>query len=214
MKRLLAPLLIALASPAALADDGVATARAAAAAAWPAAHITVSSPAAPCPTDTVADAPGALRNGLTQVRVRCAASPGWVRYIALRVEQTALVAVLRTPLARGQTLGAEHIDWQRRDLARQSSDVLTEATPPTARMARRDLAAGTVLSAAQFTAPQAIQRGQVITLVSRAAGMEVRAPGEALADAALGARVRVRNSASRRIVEGIARDDGTVEVAL
>lgn len=206
--------LLLIAPLAAQAGDGVSAAVQAARIVWPAAKITSLMTAAPCPADALADAPTSARNGLAQVRVRCGGTPGWTRYIALRVEQTTLVAVLRAPLAHGAPLSADAIEWQPRDVLKLPADALTEATALSVLSARRDLPAGSVLTQSQFTAPKTIQRGQAVTLISRAAGMEVRAPGEALADAALGARVKVRNSASRRVVEGIAKADGTVEVNL
>ncbi|MES2683241.1 MAG: flagellar basal body P-ring formation chaperone FlgA [Pseudomonadota bacterium] len=206
--------LLLLSPLAAQAGDGVAAALQAAATVWPAAKITPVLSKAPCPVDAIADAPTSARNGLAQVRVRCAGTPGWTRYIALRVEQTTRVAVLRAPLAQGAALGAESIEWQPRDILKLPADALTEASALSVLSARRNLPAGSVLTQSQFTAPKTIERGQTVMLVSRAAGMEVRAPGEALADAALGARVRVRNNTSRRVVEGIAQANGTVEVAL
>lgn len=196
------------------AGDGVQAALQAAQQLWPEAEISSNSPPAACASQALADAPGPARNGVTQVRVRCTDTPGWTRYIALRIEQSVAIAVLHAPLARGQMLKPELIDWQQRDVLRQSADVMTKASAMGSLTARRDLPAGSVLAASQFVAPQAIQRGQSVTLLSRAAGMEVRAPGEALADAALGARVQVRNKNSRRVVEGTACADGTVEVAL
>lgn len=210
------PLALLLLAPlVAAADDGVTAARQAAARVWPAATITAATASAPCGSEAIADAPASARNGMVQVRVRCTGTPGWTRYIALRIEQATLVAVLRTPLAAGEALSAEAIEWQPRDVLKLPADVLQPtSTGLTALTARRLLAAGSVLAQNQFIAPKTIARGQAVTLVSRAAGMEVRAPGEALADAALGSRVKVRNNASRRVVEGIARSDGTVEVTL
>lgn len=194
--------------------DDVSAAMQSAQAAWPGAKIIAPDHRVPCATPAIADAPTAVRNGVAQIRVRCIGTPGWTRFVALQVEQDALVAVLRAPLARGQALSATQIDWQSRNVLRLPADVLTQATTLNNVSARRDLAAGTVLLQSQLMAPKTIARGQAVMLISRAPGMEIRAPGEALADAALGSRVRVRNSNSRRIVEGIAQADGTVEVTL
>ena len=194
--------------------DDVSAALQSAKAAWPGAKIIAPDHRVACVTPAIADAPTAARNGVTQIRVRCIGTPGWTRFVALRVEQDALVAVLRSPLARGQALTATQIDWQSRDALRLPADVLTQTTALNNLSARRDLGAGTVLLQSQLIAPKTIARGQAVMLISRAPGMEIRAPGEAMADAALGARVRVRNNTSRRIVEGIAQADGTVEVTL
>lgn len=211
----LRPLTLLLLAPwMAQAGDGVSAAMQAAAAVWPAAKITPLLTSAPCVADAVADAPTAARGGLAQVRVRCNGAPGWTRYIPLRIEQTNLIAVLRTPLAQGQRLTADVIEWQPRDLLKLPAGALLQTAELPILIARRDLPAGSVLVQSQLVAPKTIERGQAVTLISRAAGMEVRAPGEALADAALGARVRVRNSHSQRVVEGVAQADGSVEVSL
>lgn len=216
MNRPLLCFCLALVSLASQAGDGVQAAQKVAAALWPSAKITAVNGPAPCDSELVADTPNPARNGLTQIRVRCSGTPGWTRYIALRVEQSAVVAVLRSPLAQGQPLTADLIEWQSRDALRLSADVITQSTATVLDKltARRNVPAGSVLTTSQFMAPQAIQRGQSVMLFTHAAGMEVRAPGEALADAALGARVKVRNKTSQRIVEGVARADGTVEVQL
>lgn len=214
MIRSAALLLLALAALPAQAGDAVQAAVQTAKATWPAAEITARDTATACNGLVTADAPGTVRNGLTHVRVRCEGKPVWVRYLALRVQQAGQVAVLRSALARGASPTAQDIEWRTTDLMQQPADALTTPAALAQLNAKRDLPAGSVLRASQFTAPQAIQRGQRVTLVGRAEGMEVRAPGTALADARLGARVSVRNQHSRRIVEGIATENGTVEVSL
>lgn len=214
MIRSAALLLLALAALPAQAGDALQAALQAAKSTWPAAEITARDTATACHGPVTADAPGPVRNGLTQVRVRCEGKPVWVRYLALRVQQQGQVAVLRSTLARGASPASTEIEWRAADLMQQPTDVLTTPAALAQLHAKRELPAGSVLRASQFTASQAIQRGQSVTLVGRADGMEVRAPGTALADARLGARVSVRNQNSRRVVEGIAGENGTVEVSL
>lgn len=206
-------LLLTLLCPAlAAAEDGVAAALEAARQLWPQAMLASEQPSAPCAGAVEADPPAAARQGKVDVRVRCAGEQPWTRYLRLAVQEIVPVAVLRAPLAHGEALTPAMIEWQPRDRMRLPADLLADNDVP--RTARRDLAAGSVLLQSQFTAPKSIQRGQSVTLLSRDSGMEIRATGEALADAALGARVRVRNTASRRVVEGVARDAGIVEVSL
>lgn len=67
------------------------------------------------------------------------------------------------------------------------------------------------------TEPEAepiVQRGDPVTLVSRAGGMEVRMAGRVLGAAAVGATVSVENLGSRRIIRGRLVGPGTVEVNL
>ncbi|HEY0504596.1 MAG TPA: flagella basal body P-ring formation protein FlgA [Lysobacter sp.] len=59
-----------------------------------------------------------------------------------------------------------------------------------------------------------VQRGDPVTLVSRAGGMEVRMAGRVLGAAPIGATVSVENLGSRRIIRGRLVGPGLVEVNL
>ena len=59
-----------------------------------------------------------------------------------------------------------------------------------------------------------IKRGQRVTLVAAAGSLEVRAQGEAVADAQADGRVRVLNLTSRRIVEGQVEGRDSVRIGL
>ena len=59
------------------------------------------------------------------------------------------------------------------------------------RLTRRPMPEGTARDRRRARAPLLIHRGQNVTLAARAGGIEVRAPGRALADAAANQRLRV-----------------------
>jgi flagella basal body P-ring formation protein FlgA len=80
------------------------------------------------------------------------------------------------------------------------------------RLTRRPVPAGTALPADAMTVALLIHRGQNVTLAAVSNGIEVRAPGLALADAPAHGRVRVRNLNSLKIVEGVADTDGVVRI--
>ena len=48
--------------------------------------------------------------------------------------------------------------------------------------------------------------------MASAGGIEVRAPGRALADASASQRLRVQNLASLKVIEGVAESDAVVRV--
>lgn len=197
-----------------LAGDGVAAARAALLARWPDAQITAPASTLPdCNGALEADAPSALRDGQAQVRLRCAGTPPWSRFVSLGVQRPGTVLLLTQPLRRGEPLQATALKPEPRDLGRLQGTPVTDPQSVLGLLARHDLPAGTVLTTAQWVAPLAIRRGDSVTLIGMAAGLEVRAPGEALADAAEGGRIKVRNRDSRRVVEGVARSGNRVEMA-
>jgi len=213
--RLLLPMLCALAyAVPSLAGEGLEAVRAALLARWPDAQITTpAEPLPACNGAMEAEAPGALRDGQAQLRLRCRGTPAWSRYLSLGVQRPGEVLVLNRALRRGEALDAAAVQLESRDLARLPGSPLSDPQAIVGQVARRDLPAGTVLDASQLAAPLAIRRGDSVTLVGLASGLEVRAPGEALADAADGARIKVRNRDSRRVMEGIARAGQRVEMA-
>lgn len=199
------------------ADDGVLAARRAVAATWPEAQVSSAIERLPCDGTVSADPPQDARMGITQVRLRCApanGSPGWSRFISLKVSAPDQVAVLTRAVAQGQPVTADSLRFEPRDRFLSPANAIRSSEALQAQTARRDLAAGSVLTNDLLVPPKVIARGQSVTLLSTGGGMQVSAPGEALADAVLGGHVRVRNSSSQRVVEGIARADGVVEVSL
>lgn len=73
---------------------------------------------------------------------------------------------------------------------------------------------GAPLSPKQLRRPPAVKRGNQVTILGRAGGVEVRMSGTALSDGATGQRIKVRNSSSSRQVEGTVVAVNTVEVTL
>ena len=70
-----------------------------------------------------------------------------------------------------------------------------------------------MLTADAFTPDYAVKRGQEVTLLASAGGIQVRMAGRALADGREGARLRVQNLSSQAVVEGVVETDGVVRVS-
>jgi flagella basal body P-ring formation protein FlgA len=83
----------------------------------------------------------------------------------------------------------------------------------TGRPTRRALSEGTALTADALMPALLIHRGQGVTLAASSGGIEVRAPGRALADATANQRLRVQNLDSLKVVEGVAESTGVVRVS-
>jgi flagella basal body P-ring formation protein FlgA len=153
--------------------------------------------------------------GLTAqtIGVRCTA-PAWVVYVPVRVSAVRLILVAARPLARGEATGPDAFRLERRDLAGLQRGYLSDPASLQGRQLTRAVAAGSPLAPSDFAAGNVIRRGQQVVLFGRAGGLEVRARGKALADAALNQRLSVENLSSRRIIEGFVRSADTVEVGL
>lgn len=156
--------------------------------------------------------PGGRNIGNTTVGVRCAGARPWTLYVPARVIVRDQVLVAQYALARGQTVTANALAWQERDLSRLSFGYLTDRAAALGKVLRRAVGAGTVITPDMLAAPLLVQRGQTVTLVAGGSAVAVRMSGKALSDGALGEIVRVRNPRSERVVQGVVVASGEVRV--
>lgn len=158
--------------------------------------------------------PGARTMGDTTVGVRCDSPKPWTLYVPVRVSMYAQVLVATRPLSRGALLGPDDLKLERRELGALYGGYLTDSAQANGMVLRRSLVPGATIEPSALEAQTLVQRGQGVVLVSRGAGLEVRAAGEALASGARGEWVQVRNTSSKRIVEGTVIEAGVVQVPL
>lgn len=174
------------------------------------AHIDANVRLAECDTPVQADVQG---NGQTpSVRLSCAGPHPWTLYVPVRVAQQQSVLVLTRPVGAGQSITADMLALQPRDIAGLSQSYFTDPSVAVGAVAVRTLAAGAVLSLRDVRAAPVIHKGQPITLQFRSGALNVTAPGLALGDAATGQQVRAENSSSHRIVVGTVDAQGHVVV--
>jgi flagellar basal body P-ring formation protein FlgA len=156
---------------------------------------------------------GAPMQAHTMVGVGCQGPVRWTVYIAVTVESQISVLVLKHPEPRDARLTADDVSVESRKVTGMTTAFLTDVGDLQGRSVQRPLAMGTTLSMDMFKADLVIQHGQEVTLVAAAGGIEVRATGRALADAASGARVRVQNLSSLKVVEGVVEGPDLVRVS-
>jgi flagella basal body P-ring formation protein FlgA len=148
-----------------------------------------------------------------QVTVRVDCRPaGWTLYVPVSVEADLPVLVLQKPVAAGARLGADDVVADTRRVAGVFSSFVPGVEALAHQHTKRPLAAGTVILADMLAADPLVLRGQQVTLLAAVGGLEVRAPGRVLTDAAADTRVRVQNLSSQRIVEGVVESADVVRV--
>lgn len=155
--------------------------------------------------------PGATVRARTMVGVRCAA-PAWTVHLPVVVESDSPVLVTRRPMRRGEVPTAADVETARRRVPGLASAFVADVTWLGEKRLRRSVGAGEALAAGMFESPPLVRRGQRVTAVSRTGGIEVRAAAEAMANAAAGDRLRLRNPDSGRVLEGTVQPDGTVAI--
>jgi flagella basal body P-ring formation protein FlgA len=147
------------------------------------------------------------------VGVRCT-SPAWAVYVPMTVETELKVLVMRVAAARNSSPAAADVEVQQRRVPGIATSYLTTPGQLRGRHLKVAVAPGTALAVELMAADIMVKRGQRVTLVANAGGIEVHAQGEAVSDATATGRVRVQNLSSRKIVEGQAESSDRVRVSL
>jgi len=146
------------------------------------------------------------------VRVACKGSVNWTLNVPVDIHRETTVLVMRRAVGRGENIAAGDVLVQTRVLPGLTSSFVSRTADLAGRQTRRPIPEGTAVTADALDAALLIHRGQSVVLTARAGGLEVRAPGLAMADAAAEQRVRVKNLNSLKIVEGVADTAGVVRV--
>ena len=154
---------------------------------------------------------GARAWGAVTVGVRCSAPAQWSLYVPSRVRVVADYLVVAKALSARQTLGPENIARERGDVAALPGDVLTDAVQAVGHPARYAVAVGQPLRAGMLILPPVVRQRDQVRVVTTGAGFSVSNEGKALNNAAAGQVVKVRLG-SGRVISGVARPDGVVEV--
>lgn len=148
----------------------------------------------------------------TTVGVRCNGSQRWKVYVPVSIVTTAVVAVAARHLPPGSAVTADSIRFERRDVTRNRKGYYTALAAVEGFRVSRPVMAGQVLAPDALAADNVIRRGQTVTLTVANAGLRINMSGKALADGAIGQRIKVENSSSGRVVEGVVRSREHVEI--
>jgi flagella basal body P-ring formation protein FlgA len=167
---------------------------------------------APCPAPVQAQLPARTQpTSRLSVQLRCTAPGGWTLRVPVRLELYRQVLVTVRPLLRGDGLGAADVRGEERDIARLGYGYLDQLEQAAGRSLARPLPAGSVLTPAMFSSRQLVRPGDNVQLLAHTGGIEVRAGGVALGGGDTGARLRVRNGSSGRVVDAVVLAAGQVE---
>jgi flagella basal body P-ring formation protein FlgA len=146
---------------------------------------------------------GAQMQARMAVGVSCKHGAAWTIYVPVTVESEVAVLVLRNAAPRGARLTASDVVPQNQRVSGLAVAYVTDVSALERQTLKRPLAAGAVLTTDSLLPDYIVKRGEQVTLLASASGIEVRAPGRAMADGRDGARIPVQNLASLKVVEGV-----------
>ena len=136
----------------------------------------------------------------------------YMTQITGRVSVKRNVPILAHRLESGTTIVANDLDWVQIPEERVTADVITEATQLVGRELRRDISEGQIIRSHDVVPPRLVQRGSLVVMKIETPFITITAQGKAQEDGADGDTVRITNTQSNRVVEGVVTGPGTVEI--
>ena len=146
------------------------------------------------------------------VGVSCRHGAEWTIYVPVTVESEIPVLVLRAPAVRGARLTAADVATETRRVSGLAVGYVGDLAGLERHTVSQPLPAGSIITTDSLIADFIVRSGESVTLVAAMGGIEVRASGRALADGREGARIRVQNLNSLKIVEGVVDTDRVIHV--
>lgn len=158
--------------------------------------------------------PGGRAMGNTTVGIRCPDTDGWTIYVSARINVYGPVLIARQPLARGSVIQETDLDLVERNLASLPYGYYLDSQPVAGMVAKRTIAASTVITPNMVQAPKLIRRGERVSVIAETGALRIRTVGKALSDGKSGDLVQVEAEGSKRVVDGIVVSQGVVKVTL
>jgi flagellar basal body P-ring formation protein FlgA len=153
-------------------------------------------------------------SGNTSLDIRCTNPINWKIHLPARVDVYDDVLVSRIPLIKGQTLSATDVKFKKTNISRLNRGYFIKIDDLHNLQAKNNLSANTVLNPSNLAPRKLIKSGQKVTIVLTFNGLEVKSSGEALNAASEGQLIKVRNTSSNKIIQGIVLANGQVKVSL
>lgn len=132
--------------------------------------------------------------------------------VTARVEASRSVWVVARDLRRGDRLRDKDLRSERMDAGSVPRETTSDLDQLLGKELKRSVREGTPLRTSWVTAPSIVERGQLVRLILTREGLRIEGRGKAVTDGALGDRIRVVNTDSRREVVGRVVEDGSVHV--
>lgn len=155
---------------------------------------------------------GSRRAANVLVIVRCPGPHPWKLYVPVTIRARLRVLVAAQSLSRGMQVQAGMLGRADRDVSKLPYGYFVRAGKVEGQVLRRNVAPGTVLTPEMLRPPLLVRRGQIVTISAGSGGFSVTTQGVALQSGARGALVRVRNTRSNRVLQGVVTASGQVHI--
>jgi len=158
--------------------------------------------------------PGSKNSGNTTVGVSCNSPKKWTFYVPANVKLYKHVAVTSHPMSRGDEVNSATIQFIEKEISSLNSGYFTKNDILIGLIARRSLPTGHVFTPNSIKPPNLVLRGEEVAIIVKSKGFQVRVMGVALMNGIARQKIKVKNKASKIILEAIVTGRGIVSVRM
>ena len=152
--------------------------------------------------------------GRATVRVSCEGSSPWSVFVPAQIHLFREVVVAKRALQRNSTLEAADIVLAERDVGLLNQGYLTSLDQALGNKLTRSAQPDQVLLPSHVSPAEVVRKGDQVVISAKNSTINVRMPGEALSNGALGSQIRVKNQRSGRVIRARVTGPGQVEVLM
>lgn len=173
---------------------------------------STTATATPCPSTPhiVATSPAQTALSRMSFTVSCPGGAGWKVNVAVRPDVYVPVVMLKSTLARGTVITADSLLLKKYNVSSQRDGLIMQPEEVIGMTSKRTLLPGKPLTRAQLVEPILVKRDQPVMIVSHRGGITASMPGVALKNGRKGEVIKIRNTASQRVISGVVDDTGVV----
>ncbi|MBL4743371.1 MAG: flagellar basal body P-ring formation protein FlgA [Cycloclasticus sp.] len=153
-----------------------------------------------------------VKPGKNTLSVRCHSSTPWRIFMTAKVKIFTSILVAKKSLNKGHILQKNDLKLQRTQLTSVRSGYLINVDQAINKVLKRRLNNGDVIRVNNLSKPILIKKGDAITIMARSNGFNISMKGIALTAGSKGDKIKVKNTRTKRIIQGTIFDTQTVKV--
>ena len=156
----------------------------------------------------------ARKIGPTTIGVRCLSNTPWQIYFPVQIKAFGPAVVSKRALMRGSIIVAKDLAVSTRELSDALNGYYTAIEDVAGMELRFNLAGGSIIGPRSLKPQFLVKRGDIITILAETNGLQIRVKGTALMDGFKGQSIRIKNTRSKRELQGEVVASRTVKIDL
>ena len=157
---------------------------------------------------------GARKLGPTTIGVRCLDSSPWQIYVQTQIKAFGPAVISKRALPRGSIIHASDLSIATRELSGATQGYYTSIKELEGMELRYSLANGNIIGPKSLKPRYLVKRGDIVTILAETNGLHIRVKGTAMMDGFRGQSIRIKNTRTKRILQGEVIASRTVKIRL